>query len=344
MSDTARGPDRWLASDRKSYPPELHPDHAGSQSKVSQASSQLLPGTSDDSGASHWNQRQGVEGPSAVPTTTMFFGSQAGDRTPSSSRSGRRLVGLLAVVGAALVLTVSLVLVLGSSNGGLSGKTAAQVLAITVAAAKSQGSMHLDNTDTRGPAGSGSYDVNGSEGKQTVSGGTQGNSDLLVIPGHAYLNGDAAFLENSLGFPASVASLYSGKWISFVPSDPGYQQIVAGDTLSSALAETSPTGALTLTPTRSLDGQTVEGISGGLPRDIGEGRAKGSQVLYVSTTTPYLPVEVVTSGSLDGQSGTTVVTFSQWSESISIVPPKGATSMSSISSNFSSSSNSSIST
>jgi len=239
---------------------------------------------------------------------------------------------VLAVVSAALVLAVSLVVVLGRSTGGLSGKTATQVLALTVAAAKSQGSVHLGNTNTSGPAGGGTYDVSASEGQQTVTGGTQGNADLLVVPAHGYLKGDAAFLQNSFGFPASVASLYAGKWISFVPSDPGYQQVVDGDTLSSALVESSPTGALTLTLTRTLDGQTVEGVSGGLPHDISQAGAKGSQVLYVSTTAPYLPVEVVTSGSLDGQSGTTVVTFSRWGESISIVAPSGATPVSSISS------------
>jgi hypothetical protein len=263
----------------------------------------------------------------------MFFGSQGTDRTPLSSRSGRRrFARVLAVVGAALILAVSLVLVLSKSTGGLSGKTAAQVLAVTVAAAEAQGSAHLDNTNTTGPAGGGTYDVSAREGEQTVTGGTQGNAVLLTVPGHAYLKGDAAFLQSSFGFPASVASSYAGKWISFVPSDPGYQQVVNGDTLPSALVESSPTGVLTLTPIRTIDGQTVEGVSGNLPSDISQAGATGSQVLYVSTTAPYLPVEVVTSGSLDGQSGTTVVTFSRWGESLAIVTPNGATPISSISS------------
>jgi hypothetical protein len=235
----------------------------------------------------------------------------------------------LGVIGAIVILAVSLVVALGGTSNGLSGKTAKQVLIVTVAAAESQGSVHLANTNTSGPQGGGTYDVSGTEGQQTVTGG-QGNANLLVVPGHAYLQGDAAFLKNSFGFPASVASQYAGKWISFVPSDPGYQQVVGGDTLSSALTESTPTGGLTLTPTRTLDGQTVEGISGGLPRNISQGGAKGSQVLYVSKTTPYLPVEVVTSGSLDGQAGTTVVTFSRWGESVSVLAPTGATPISSI--------------
>jgi hypothetical protein len=236
----------------------------------------------------------------------------------------------LGVIGAIVILAVSLVVVLGGTGDGLSGKTAKQVIAGTVAAAESRGSVHLANTNTSGPPGGGTYDVSGAEGQQTVTDGAQGNANLLVVPGHAYLQGNASFLKNSFGFPASIASQYAGKWISFVPSDPGYQQVVDGDTLSSALTESTPTGALTITPARTLDGQTVEGISGGLPRNITQGGAKGSQVLYVSKTAPYLPVEVVTAGSLGGQSGTTVVRFSRWGESVSVVAPTDATPMSSI--------------
>jgi hypothetical protein len=332
MSDFARGPGWWLASDQKWYPPESHPD-ARIPVQVSQASSPHTPETSDVAAAPSWNQSQGAQGHPAVPPTAMFYGPPETAPPPSASKSGRRrLVAVLAVVVVALVVVVSLVVVLGKSTGGLSGKTAGQVMAVTVAAAKAQGSVHLGSVNTSGPAGGGTYDVGASEGRQTVVGGTAGNAELLVVPGHAYVKGDAAFLKNSFGFPASFASSYAGKWISFVPSDPGYQQIVDGDTLSSALVESTPTGTLTLTPTRTVDGQTVEGVSGGLPHDISQAGAKGSVVVYVSTNPPYLPVEVVTTGSLDGQSGTTVVTFSRWGEAVAITAPGGATPISSISS------------
>lgn len=230
----------------------------------------------------------------------------------------------------AVIVAVSLVVVLGGSNGGLSGKTPNQVLATTVAAATAKGSVHLATTNSNGATGGGTYDIRASEGRQTVYDGGQGSADLLVLPGSAYVKGDEPFLENSFGLSASSASQYAGKWISFAPSDPGYQQIVAGDTLASALTESTPTGSLTLTPTRTIDAQSVVGLSGGLPRDDLQGGAKGSQVLYVSTAAPYLPVEVVTKGSLDGQSGTTTVTFSRWGETISIAAPAGATPASSI--------------
>ena len=191
MSDFAQGSGWWLASDGMWYPPELHPDQPRVPVQVSQVSSPRALGTSDAAAVSYWDTEKES---SAAPSTTTFIGSQETNSTPSSSKSGRgRLVGVLAVVGVAVVLVVSLVVVLGGSTAGLSGKTATQVLAVTVAAAKSQGSVHLGDSNTSGPAGGGSYDVSANGGQQTVLGGTQGDADLLVVPGHGYLKGDAAF-------------------------------------------------------------------------------------------------------------------------------------------------------
>jgi hypothetical protein len=331
MSDVSQGAGWWMASDHKWYPPDLLPGHLRVPAQVSQVSAEQAPGTPDAD--SYWHASRGPQLATAPPIPSTFFGSQGSDHTPSDSRARRRLLlAGLGVIAAVVILAVGLVVVLGESHGGLSGKTAKQVLAVTVAAAEAQGSVHLATTNTSGPPGSGTYDVNRSDGRQTVTNGAQGNADFLAVPGHAYVKGDATFLQNGLGAPASDASLYAGKWISFTPSDPGYQQIAAADTLASAIGESTPTGALTLLPTRTVDGQTVEGVSGGLPHDISQGGAKGSQVLYVSTTAPYLPVEVVTSGSLDGHSGTTVVTFSRWGESVYVAAPIGAIPISSISS------------
>src|ERR1700733_7115905 len=139
MSDFSQGPGWWVASDGKWYPPELHPDQPRIPVPVSQASSQGVPGTSGAAAISYRDQRQEP----SIPPTTMVTGPPETDRALSSSRSGRgRLLGVLAVVGVVLVLVVSLVVAFGRSSGGLSGKTAPQVLALTVTAAKAQGSVH----------------------------------------------------------------------------------------------------------------------------------------------------------------------------------------------------------
>jgi hypothetical protein len=200
-----------------------------------------------------------------------------------------------------------------------------------MAAAKRQGSVHLNESDI--PPGGGTYDVASDRGKQTISEGSQGDAVLLVLPDIAYMKGDAAFLENSLGLSISNASQYAQKWISFVPSDTAYnyQQIVSGDTLGSALSESVPSGRLRLTSERTVDGQNVVGLSGGLADTLSQGGAKGSEVLYVSDVAPYLPVELVESGTYEGHSGSSTLTFSSWGEPISVTAPSGATPESAIS-------------
>ena len=238
---------------------------------------------------------------------------------------------MLAAIGAAVVLAAVLVFTLGSSSGAnaFAGKSGSQVLAVTMAAAKRQGSVHLAESDK--PTGSGTYDVGSNSGRQTIADGSEGNATLLVLPGIAYLNGDAAFLENEVGLSVSNASLYAERWISFVPSDTSYdyQQLVSGDTLSSALSESTPSGRLTLTSERTVDGQRVVGVSGGLG-PLSEGGAKGSEVLYVSTVAPYLPVELVVSATYEGNSGSSTLTFSDWDEPISVAAPSDVTPASAI--------------
>ncbi len=258
---------------------------------------------------------------------------QAATRWQATPQPRRRRKGLVAVVVVVLLAAAGAgagVVVLKRSANGLSGKSAAEVLATSIGAARAQGSVHLAAVESNGASAIGSYDISATVGAQTVSGGAQGNATLLVMPGMAYLKGDAAFLHNSLGLGVSAAGKYAGQWISFKPGDPGYAQVVSGDTLSSALSEASPTGTLGLTPSLTVDGQQVVGVTGGLPTDATRSGAVGSVTLYVSTAAPYLPVEVVTNGTLAGQRGTSTVTFSHWGEPVSVTAPAGATPFSSL--------------
>jgi len=248
---------------------------------------------------------------------------------PRPRRRRQGLVALVVVLLAASAAGAGVVVLKRSANG-LSGKSAAEVLAMSVGAARAQGSVHLAAVESNGASAVGSYDISATVGTQTVSGGAQGKGTLVAMPGVAYLKGDAAFLQNSLGLNAAAAGKYAGQWISFKSGDPGYAQVVSGDTLSSALSEASPTGSLSLMPTRTVDGQQVVGVVGGLPADATGSGAIGSVTLYVSTTAPYLPVEVVTSGSLAGQRGTSTVTFSHWREPVSVTAPASATPFSSL--------------
>lgn len=329
MSDVSQGPGWWLASDDKWYAPELRPSAAAAvdgSPVTGYVQTDRAPGTEDETRA------EVPTVPRSHPGATIIGPSQTSDPSVSSRHPKRRLVAALAVVGAAVILASVLVFTLGSGSGtnGLAGRSAAQVLAMTTAASKRQGSVHMTESDK--PTGSGTYDVGSTRGMQTITDGSEGNASLLVLPGIAYLKGDAEFLETQVGLSVSNASLYAQRWISFVPNDSAYdyQQLVAGDTLGSALSESTPSGRLTLTSQRSVDGQSVVGLSGGLGALTPSG-AKGTEILYVSTVAPYLPVEFVLSGTYEGQAVNTTLTFSDWGEPISVTAPSGATPESSIS-------------
>jgi hypothetical protein len=213
----------------------------------------------------------------------------------------------------------------------LVGKSASQVVSISMAAATAKGSVHLVSTDTgAGGPGESTYDIGRNEGKQTVSGAATGTSSLVLVSGVAYVQGDATFLENAFGFPASAAATYAGTWISFQSTDTGYEQIVDGDTLVSALADSTPNGALALKGTSVIDHKTVLAVSGGLPPDVSGTGVTGSVVLYVSTTAPFLPVELVEQATLSGKSGTTTVLFSNWGEDVLALAPTNATPISAL--------------
>lgn len=272
-----------------------------------------------------------VTAPAELPGTDIAVFAKRGSKTPRGGARGRkrgRRPGRWLILGSVIALVALAAgagtFVLGRSSG-LSGKTAGQVLNLTMAAARAEGSLRLVVVDTGASAGTSTYDVARSDGIQKTSTPDSGSSTLFVISGEAFLQADQAFLENGLGFPGALATAAAGQWISFQPSDPGYAQLVAGDTLSSALTESTPTGVLNLTPVRTMDGRQVVGISGGLTPDDAQGGATGTMTLYVSDSAPYLPVEAVVTGTLSGQSGRSTLTFSHWGEAVSVSAPSSST-------------------
>lgn len=249
---------------------------------------------------------------------------------PSRARGRRRGVVLLVVlllVAAAAGAGAYVEFVRPSASPastGLATKTPLEVLGLSLMGARATGSVHLDETDNGASSVHGTYDVATRQGVQTISGGDQGNARFVVLPSIAYVDADAAFLQNALGMPALEALHYGGQWLSVGPGDPIYAQIVSGVTLPSALRESTPTGHLTMARA-TFDGRAVMAVRGGLPKDATSSGATGTTTLYVSTTAPYLPVAVVEHGTVAGQSGTTTIRFSAWHEVVTAPVPTGAT-------------------
>jgi len=247
-----------------------------------------------------------------------------------------KAVSVLATIGIALVGGVSVTACTSgksssTSSNGLSGKTPAQVLAIVETAATAKGSVHwvAQNCSLIGTCVT---DVASGKGKQTVSTTSDGNATFVVLPNMAYLQADATWLHEVMSFTPKSASIYAGKWMSDPSTDvTTYQNWSQGVTLESTLENVLPTGTpatpLAFTKASTFDGRSVVGVSGAIASGTGPA---GSQVLYISTAAPYLPVGDVQHETVNGKSGIGTARYSDWGKPISVAAPANAIPFSSV--------------
>jgi len=141
-------------------------------------------------------------------------------------------------------------------------------------------------------------------------------------------------LQTWLGFSDSNATTYAGQWVAFQANESGYQQVADGVTLSSALAQATPSAPLRLTMTSTREGRRVVGLIGGLPSTVANANITGTEVLYVSDQAPYLPVEFqyLVTPKHDVLAYSTSGTFSNWGEDVVVTAPSSYVPISSISS------------
>ncbi len=239
-------------------------------------------------------------------------------------------VTIVKVVACALVSAISLTACSsgtssGTNSNGLSGKTPAQVVAIVKAAATAKGSVHwiAENCSLIGTCVT---DVASGTGKQTVTTTSSGKATFVVLPNMAYVQADATWLHDAMSFTPKSASIYSGQWMSVPSTDvTNYQNLSQGVTLESTLSNILPTGTpatpLAFTKASTFDGKSVIGVSGAIASGTGP---TGSQVLYVSTAAPYLPVADVQHETVNGKTGTGTARYSDWGKPISVTAPANA--------------------
>jgi hypothetical protein len=153
--------------------------------------------------------------------------------------------------------------------------------------------------------------------------GQTGYATTLLVPGGAYVRGNAVMLRLYLGFSTAAASSYAGRWIAIPPTAHKFPIVAADVRLASALSELKMQQPLTLLATTTLSGRRVVGIKSTHPVH----GQPGSTVLYFRATTPALPVvQVIEVAS--GQHSR--VTFSHWNEPVRVTAPSGAVAIATI--------------
>ena len=151
------------------------------------------------------------------------------------------------VIAVSVAASLSVLLGAGPASGtpsALSGKSAAQILAISLAAARAKGSVHITQTGRfEGKAKTTVLDQSQTSGRELDSGGA-GRGEILVVSGVAYVKGTLSYLTN-MGFSQLDAAKGAGRWISFHKGQPGYGGVASDETLDQTLSDSVPDQPLT---------------------------------------------------------------------------------------------------
>jgi hypothetical protein len=201
-----------------------------------------------------------------------------------------------------------------SGEATAASQTASQELQTAFAAANQEGSVrisvHFFSGNTTGQL---QQDTGQNSGVQTVAIGKERIS-IALIKGVAYFTGNAIGLAKYFGLPQTLAKSLAGRWISVSPTDSGYQSVINGLTLSSAMTEVTPTGAVSLGKPSKVNGKStvsVVGLSSGGATRI---------TLFIAASGKPLPVEAASSGTSKVRSGE-IITFSRWGEKVRLPQP-----------------------
>jgi len=199
------------------------------------------------------------------------------------------------------------------------GVSPSQVVSAALATARAQRSVHYVSRQVSGGM---SVRIDGDaardRGIQRITyrkAGRAGHVTVLVVANTAYVRGDAFTLTNYMRIPASAASVWSGKWLSFAHSAPDFAAIAAAVRLASTLEELTMPPPLRSVGTSTRQGHRVIGIAARFRRAGHE----VTETLYIDRGRS-LPLRLV------GSSGTTTITgtFSRWNESIAVPAPSSA--------------------
>jgi hypothetical protein len=154
-------------------------------------------------------------------------------------------------------------------------------------------------------------------GVQVVAIGREQVSIVLVAD-TAYFSGNSEGLTSYFGVPQSAAPGLAGRWISVQHSDPSFNSVVAGLTLSSALKEVTPTGAIKEGKLSKVGGKEARSI-------FSTNTSNGSRTaLFVATSGRHLPIECAMYGKNGTNQTGEIASFSRWGKRVRALKPSSS--------------------
>jgi hypothetical protein len=240
----------------------------------------------------------------------------------------RRIV--IAVAAAVVILVgvgVGLIATSGESTLTAASPVAQRLVRSSLRSTIEGGSFHyVSHFTSRGATQTIVGDAALSSGRQVITIGPD-TFTVLVVDTACYFQGNARQLVQQLGLPVSVAAAHAGQWISLAPGDPPYQSVYVAVTTHSALNSNIDFAPHQESGTSMRAGYRVIGITGPMTNVTVGGqtqRAKGTAVLYVTTSIPHLPVEYTENGKIANVVSTLDMTFSNWGQVLPVSAPPDA--------------------
>lgn len=208
--------------------------------------------------------------------------------------------------------------------------TTAQLVAQSVSAANTSGSMHfVDRSTAAKIVTTLSGAVSAPAAAEALSGTGQPPLQVILVNGTAYINAGAQVLQGTLGLPAAAATANAGKWISVQSGDSAFSQIAPQLTISAELNSYVPTSHLHVGKIEKVAGHRVIPVSGRPATSVAKGNS-GAVALLISPTAPHLPVGGSLVLSKTGSTLHEVAVFSDWGQKVSVNAPTGAIPFSSL--------------
>lgn len=197
-------------------------------------------------------------------------------------------------------------------------RTPVQWMNSGIAAGLAQQSVHYEVTESPGTGAVARTvcDAGRTRGIQRVTfsrGGRTGHVVILVVPGAAFVRGDAFALNGYIGFRETPSARYANTWIRIPTRDRAYARIAAAVTLRSELELAQLVNANSIRE-RRIDGRQLVGVVG----EDGFGSLNNATFYFLASGVP-LPVMKL-SKSWGGAVFTT--SFSRWNERVRFTLPR----------------------
>jgi hypothetical protein len=204
----------------------------------------------------------------------------------------------------------------GSGSGnGVASKSPDAILAATSTAAHSAGSVHVSGSLVSGGSPI-TLDLDlaagrGGRGQLSESGLS---FELIVIGDTVYIKGSDSFYRHFGG--SATAQLFHGKWLRSSATSGELASLASLTNLGKLLDQT-------LTSHATLVKGATSTVAGQQAIELRDTANSGS--LYIATTGPPYPIEIVKHGAESGS-----VTFTHWNEHVPLSAPANAIDLSQI--------------